>query len=88
MTGEEVNERMAACCDHAQEEYERWVRDAPGLPATFRYITGINLSNKGQCAREVFPRLRFVRGLINFYISSIVFLAEMKEFLYKISSSG
>jgi hypothetical protein len=74
--------------DHAQEEYDRWVRDAPGLPAPFRYITGINLSNKGQCAREVFPPLRFARGLINFYMSSVVFPAEMKEFPHKISSSG
>ena len=74
--------------DHAQEEYESWVRDAPGLPAPFRYISGINLSNKGQCTKEVFPPLRFARGLINFYMSSVVFPAEMKEFPHKISSSG
>jgi hypothetical protein len=64
------------------------VRDALGLPALFRYIIGINLSNKGQCAREVFPLLRFVRGLINFYMLSVVFLVEIKEFPHKISLSG
>jgi hypothetical protein len=74
--------------DHAPEEYTRWVQDAPELPPAFRQITGINLSNAGQCSREVFPPLRFARGLVNFYMSTIVFPAEMKEFPHKLSSSG
>lgn len=74
--------------DHAPEEYARWVQDAPELPTAFRQITGINLSNTGQCSREVFPPLRFARGIINFYISTIVFPTEMKEFPQKLSSSG
>ncbi|CAG8973653.1 hypothetical protein HYALB_00002219 [Hymenoscyphus albidus] len=74
--------------DHAQEEYERWVEDAPGLPRPFRHITSINLSNARQCSQEVFPPLRFARGVINFYLSAIVFPTEMKEFPSKLSSSG
>jgi hypothetical protein len=74
--------------DHAPEEYARWVQDAPELPTAFRQVTGINLSNAGQCSREVFPPLRFAKGLINFYMSTIVFPAEMKEFPHKLSSSG
>jgi len=74
--------------DCAPDEYARWVQDAPELPAAFRQITGINLSNEGQCSKEVFPPLRFARGIINFYMSTIVFPAEMKEFPHKLSSSG
>jgi hypothetical protein len=74
--------------DDAPEEYARWVQDAPELLTAFRQITGINLSNAGQCSREVFPPLRFARGLINFYLSTIVFPTEMKEFDHKLSSSG
>ncbi|KAH6696404.1 hypothetical protein BKA61DRAFT_637227 [Leptodontidium sp. MPI-SDFR-AT-0119] len=51
-------------------------------------VTGINLSNAGQYSREVFPPLRFVKGLINFYISTIIFPAKIKEFPHKLSSSG
>jgi hypothetical protein len=74
--------------DQAQEEYEQWVNDAPDLPVPFKHITGINLSNTGQCSREVFPPLQFARSAINFYLSAIVFPAEMKEFSHKLSSSG
>jgi len=74
--------------DHAQEEFERWVQDAPELPFAFRQLTGINLSDPAQCSRMVFPPLRFAKGVIDFYMSRIVFPKEMKEFPHKLSSSG
>jgi len=74
--------------DHAAEEYAYWVQDALQLPMAFRQLTGINLSNTGQCCREVFPLLRFAIRVVNFYISTIVFPTEMKEFPHKLSSSG
>ncbi|RFU36269.1 hypothetical protein B7463_g125, partial [Scytalidium lignicola] len=74
--------------DHAGEEYEKWVHDSPALPSTFKALTSINLSNSEQCCREVFPPLRFARSVINFYLSTIVFPTEMKEFPQKLSSSG
>ena len=89
-----TDEQIHACftslllSDHAQETYEIWVKDAVNLPVHFRHITGINLKNEGQCAREVYPSLRFARNLINYYLSEIVFPKEMKEFPLKLSSSG
>lgn len=74
--------------DHAQEEYEIWVQDAPELPLAFRQLTGINLSDPAQCSRMVFPPLRLAKGAIDFYMSRIVFPKEMKEFPHKLSSSG
>ncbi len=74
--------------DHAQEEYERWVQDAPDLPWVFRQLTGVNLSDAAQCSRSVFPPLRLAKGAIDFYMSRIVFPKEMKEFPHKLSSSG
>ncbi len=74
--------------DHAQEEYERWVQDAPELPFAFRQLTGINLSDPAQCSQMVFPSLRLAKGAIDFYMSRIVFPKEMKEFPHKLSSSG
>ena len=74
--------------DHAQEEYERWVQDAPELPFAFRQLTSINLSDPAQCSQMVFPPLRLAKGVIDFYMSRIVFPKEMKEFPHKLSSSG
>ena len=74
--------------DHAQDEYEHWVRDAPKLPFAFRQLTGINLCDPTQCSQMVFPPLRLAKGAIDFYMSHIVFPKEMKEFPHKLSSSG
>ncbi|KIN03188.1 hypothetical protein OIDMADRAFT_120170 [Oidiodendron maius Zn] len=74
--------------DHAPEEYAHWVQDAAQLPPAFRQLTGVNLGNLRQCRREIFPPLRFAMRIINFYMSNIVFPAEMKEFPLKLSSSG
>lgn len=74
--------------DHAQEEYVLWIHDAPMVPAEFRQLSGINLSDQRQCIREIFPSLRFAKGVIDFYMSRIVFPKEMREFPDKISSSG
>ncbi len=74
--------------DHAQEEYERWVQDAPELPFAFRKLSGINLCDPEQCSQTVFPSLRLAKGAIEFYLSRVVFPKEMKEFSHKLSSSG
>ena len=74
--------------DNHQVEYERWVENAPELPSAYRQSTGINLRDPVQCARVVFPSLRFSKGAIDFYMSHIVFPREMKEFPHKLSSSG
>lgn len=74
--------------DHAQEEFERWVQDAPELPLKFQQLTGINLSDAMQCSQIVFPSLRFAKGAIDFYMSRLVFPREMKEFPHKLSASG
>ncbi|MCJ1392993.1 hypothetical protein MMC18_005865 [Xylographa bjoerkii] len=79
---------MLLLSDHAQEEYECWVQDAPELPPAFCQLSGINSSDLEQCSRVVFPYLRRAKGLIDFYMSNIVFPKEMKEFPHKLSSSG
>ncbi|KAH7400360.1 hypothetical protein BKA64DRAFT_574675 [Cadophora sp. MPI-SDFR-AT-0126] len=74
--------------DHAAEEYAHWVQDTPQLPAAFRQLTGINLGNLQQFRNDIYPSLRFTRRIVNFYLSNIVFPAEMKDFPEKLSSSG
>ncbi|TAQ90964.1 hypothetical protein B7494_g730 [Chlorociboria aeruginascens] len=74
--------------DHAQEEYDRWIEKLLNLPSAFKQLTGVNLKNYFQCIDVLFPYLRFSKGMIDFYISHLVFPKEIKEFPHKISSSG
>lgn len=74
--------------DQADKEYEEWVRDAPGLPASFRTIIGINLKDRYQCTHDIFPHLRQAQAVIDFFLARIVFPKEMKEFPHKLSASG
>ncbi|KAF8851671.1 hypothetical protein BDZ45DRAFT_140606 [Acephala macrosclerotiorum] len=74
--------------DQADIEYQAWVRDAPDLPLAFHHLLGINLKDKLQCIEEVFPPLRYAKGVIDYFLAHIVFPKEMKEFPDKLSASG
>jgi hypothetical protein len=74
--------------DQADNEYEEWVRDAPDLPASFRSLVGINLKDRYQCTREIFPHIRQAQAVVDFFLARIVFPKEMKEFPHKLSASG
>ncbi|PGH03629.1 hypothetical protein AJ79_07321 [Helicocarpus griseus UAMH5409] len=74
--------------DHAQEEYQVWVDDAPTLPTIFHNVTSVNLQNTDQCKHHLFPHLRFSKGAIDYFLAQIVFPKEMREYEEKISCSG
>ncbi|KAE8440618.1 hypothetical protein EG329_007020 [Mollisiaceae sp. DMI_Dod_QoI] len=74
--------------DHAQEDYVQWIRHCEDLPSSFKQLTGVNLRDKQQCSHELFPRLRYSKGLIDYYLEHLVFPKAMKEFSNKLSSSG
>ncbi|KAL1969915.1 hypothetical protein VTN77DRAFT_7424 [Rasamsonia byssochlamydoides] len=75
-------------CDHAQEEYELWVRGTTDLPPALRRLTGVNLKDSTQCSEQLFPSLRSSKATIDFYMSQVVFPAQMREFPQKMSASG
>lgn len=74
--------------DQAQPEYHHWKASAPTLPDEFSELIGINLRDKIQFKREVFPHLRYSKGAIDYFLSKVVFAREMKEFPHKLSTSG
>jgi hypothetical protein len=74
--------------DHAQEDYVQWIQHCEDLPKSFKRLTGVNLRDKQQCSHELFPWLRYSKGLIDYYLEHLVFPKEMKEFSNKLSSSG
>ncbi|TVY17756.1 hypothetical protein LARI1_G004515 [Lachnellula arida] len=74
--------------DQAQEDYAQWIQNCDDLPKSFRQLTGVNLRDKQQCSHQLFPSLRYSKGLIDYYLEHLVFPKEMKEFSNKLSSSG
>ncbi|OCK82068.1 hypothetical protein K432DRAFT_424453 [Lepidopterella palustris CBS 459.81] len=74
--------------DNAQVEYEIWIQNVEGLPVAFQRLEGVNLQDTAQCNHDIFPHLRFAKGAIDFFLSHLVFPAEMREFPEKLSSSG
>ena len=74
--------------DQADTEYQAWVSSAPKLPDSFRHLQGVNIRDREQCRNVVFPHLRFSTGAVDYFLSHIVFVKEMKEFPERLSASG
>ncbi len=74
--------------DQAEEEYGRWAAACPQLPSSFRHFSAINLKDRAQCEGVVFPALRYVKSVADFYLARVVFPREMKQFPFKLSASG
>ncbi|KAF2653745.1 hypothetical protein K491DRAFT_780118 [Lophiostoma macrostomum CBS 122681] len=74
--------------DQADVEYYEWIRWAPDLPKAFQHLTGVNIKDRYQCITEVFPSLRYSKGVIDYFLSHIVFCKAMKEFPHKLTASG
>lgn len=74
--------------DQAQPEYYQWKASAPTLPPEFSELVGINLRDKVQFEKEVFPHLQYSKGAIDYFLTKVVFAREMKEFPHKLSTSG
>lgn len=70
------------------QEYNAWVANAPNIPANFRYFEGINIKNKPQCVRLLFPILRYAKAAINYFLGHIIFPKYIKEFPNKLNASG
>ena len=74
--------------DQADEEYGRWAAACPQLPPSFHHFSSINLDDRAQCESTVFPALRYVKSVADFYLARVVFPREMKQFPFKLSASG
>lgn len=74
--------------DEAVQEYQVWVKDAQKLPDAFRQLVGVNTEDDMKCTQEVFPHLKYEKGVIDYFLAHIVFPKEMKVFPHKLSASG
>ncbi|KAL4804856.1 hypothetical protein BDV18DRAFT_161949 [Aspergillus unguis] len=70
-------------------EYERWIkRQRENLPDGLHYFTGVNLEDKQAFETSLYPHLRYQKGIIDFFLTRVVFPKEAKEFPFKLSTSA
>ena len=74
--------------DDPTVEYARWIERCTLLPDCLRTWTAINLEDDHQCEYILFPILRFSKTLGDYFLNSVVFPQEGKEFDEKLSTSG
>ncbi|KAK1673137.1 hypothetical protein BDP55DRAFT_634371 [Colletotrichum godetiae] len=74
--------------DQADMEYRVWVQDSYRLPHSFHQLPGVNLEDRPQCVKHVFPCLRHAKAVIDYFLQHLVFPKEMKEFPHRLSASG
>ncbi|KAK3987321.1 hypothetical protein QBC44DRAFT_400356 [Cladorrhinum sp. PSN332] len=72
----------------AEVEYGKWIAISPGLQAEYRSARAVNLKDRQLCEADILPFLRFGKPTIDFYLANVVFPKEMREFPFKLSSSG
>lgn len=74
--------------DRAHMEYPIWVAAAPELPEAWHNVKGISLEDAEACERGLFPHLRFLTVVADYYLSHIVFPKQLKEYSQKVSISS
>ncbi|OJD32549.1 uncharacterized protein BKCO1_37000177 [Diplodia corticola] len=67
-------------------EYELWAQDCPSL--SIRSLHGINLEDERSWADIIFPQLRFSKSAVDYFMTTVVFPHEGKEFPTKLSTSA
>ncbi|KAF4634555.1 hypothetical protein G7Y89_g3550 [Cudoniella acicularis] len=74
--------------DQGDSEYAIWIQSTQEVPKAFCHLTGVNVKDRVQCVENIFPHLRHVKIVIDYYLSKILFPKEMREFTKKLSASG
>ncbi|KAF8551326.1 hypothetical protein OG21DRAFT_1541446 [Imleria badia] len=74
--------------DDPTSDYDLWIRDCPDVPTDLQTISGVNLKSLEQWKSLLFPLFERNRATVDFYLSSVVFPKEAKEFPSKLSCSG
>lgn len=70
-------------------QYHDWISNGLAcLPPALRAITGVNLEDAQAFYGTLYPHLRFQKGIIDFYLSQVVFPKEAKEFPQKLCTSA
>ena len=74
--------------DDPSSEYLSWIQKHPNSSTPPLHWTAVNLEDDSQFQDHLFPAIRYSKKAIDYYLVSVVFPKEGKEFDEKISTSG
>ena len=74
--------------DDPESDYHCWVGHLPATSPVPRQLVGVNIEDKSQWDTVIFPSLRRLRLVVDFYMFHHVFPQGMREFPYRLSASG
>ncbi|KAI9463492.1 hypothetical protein HD554DRAFT_1319253 [Boletus coccyginus] len=74
--------------DDPSLDYDLWVKGCPAVPDCLQTLSGVNIKSSEQWNKSLFPLFKRNQATVDFYLSSVVFPKEAKEFPSKLSCSG
>ncbi|RDB23570.1 hypothetical protein Hypma_009270 [Hypsizygus marmoreus] len=74
--------------DNPALEYEAWIANDKCIPSYLREIIGINMDDMDQRKNELYPMFRGNHAVIDFYLRTVVFPKEAKQFPKKLATSA
>ncbi|KAJ7221940.1 hypothetical protein C8J57DRAFT_1593700 [Mycena rebaudengoi] len=74
--------------DNPAIRYEDWIKGYSNLPENLTNLRGLNLDDFEQRTVHIFPRLRYNKSVIDFFLSECVFPKEAREFQHKLTTNA
>ncbi|CAE6415087.1 unnamed protein product [Rhizoctonia solani] len=74
--------------DNPALEYEQWVQRDPATPDDLKQLNGVNIKDRQQFTERLVPTFSHNSATIDFFLTSVVFPKEAKEFPEKLATSG
>jgi hypothetical protein len=74
--------------DNPAMEYDHWVELAQDLPAALRQLNGVNVEDETQVDGVLVPLFSRNKGVVDFYLSQVVFPPAARQFQFKLPTSA
>lgn len=74
--------------DNPEAQYEIWTQGSNSIPISLRQLSGVNINDPDQWSQVIAPCFSRHREVVDFFLRTVVFPNEAKEFEYKLSTSA
>jgi hypothetical protein len=81
---------LLAKLNNPEMEYDHWVESGQGqgFPVELRQLKGVNMEDETQVNEVLVPQFSRNKGVVDFYLSQVVFPQAAREFPYKLPTSA
>jgi hypothetical protein len=79
---------LLARLDNPEMEYDHWVQSGRDFPAELRQLKGVNIEDNAQVDGSLVPIFSRNKGMVDFYLSQVVFPRFSREFPSKLPTSA